>query len=197
MSAQGPDNSDIKQAEPADPPAYGAVSAWLFFLLPAVLGTAADLWAKAVTFPDGVTRDALGRLVHEQGRYARTVEVLIPGVLLQTTANEGAVFGLGQGKRVLFLVFSILALGMVGWVFATSRKRQHWLHLALGLITAGAIGNFYDRLVYSAVRDFLKFTVVWYPYIFNIADTLLCIGVPLLMICWIFDGRSKKVVAGK
>ena len=74
----------------------------------------------------------------------------------------------------------MLALGLITWVFVTSRRGQPWLHIALGLITAGAIGNLYDRAVFGAVRDFLKFTVSWYPFIFNIADVLLCVGVPLL-----------------
>jgi signal peptidase II len=96
------------------------------------------------------------------------------------------VFGIGQGKVSFFLAFSVLAMGLITWVFVTSRRNQIYLQIALGLILAGALGNMYDRAVFGAVRDFLMFTVKWYPWIFNIADVLLCVGVPLLVICWMF-----------
>ena len=183
-------------ANPSLERAYKSRWAWLRFLLPAMLGLAADLWAKEYTFPAGILRDSVThRLLFPQGRF-RDAEALIPNVLVvQTTANEGAVFGLGQGNVRFFLVFSIVALGMITWVFCTSRIKQRWQQIALGLITAGALGNLYDRATFGAVRDFLRFTVSWYPFIFNIADVLLCIGVPLLMLCWIFTKDPRKPAA--
>jgi signal peptidase II len=76
-----------------------------------------------------------------------------------------------------------------------SKARQHVLHIALGLIVAGAIGNLYDRVALHGVRDFMRFTVSWYPFVFNVADALLCIGVPLLMLCWMFEQPPKPPVA--
>jgi signal peptidase II len=203
MSDQGSDSAakdDLeyesrKDAVPADP-SYKSVGAWLRFLLPGVVGFGLDLWSKAYMFPNGVKPEALGGV----GRFARDPQVLIPNVLvMQTTCNQGAVFGIGQGKVKFFLLFSILALGMITWVFATSRRKQRWMQLALGLIVAGALGNLYDRAALGAVRDFMRFTVSWYPFIFNVADVLLCIGVPLLMLCWMFpkDAAGKKVKAEK
>jgi signal peptidase II len=87
-------------------------------------------------------------------------------------------------------------MAMILWVFATSKARQWVVHLSLGMITAGALGNLYDRAVHHGVRDMLQFYVNWYPWIFNLADVLLCVGVPLLMLCWIFakpDAASASV----
>jgi signal peptidase II len=64
--------------------------------------------------------------------------------------------------------------------------------VALGLITAGALGNLYDRATHGQVRDFILMLEHYWPYIFNIADVLLCIGVPLLMICWIFQPDPRR-----
>ena len=50
----------------------------------------------------------------------------------------------------------------------------------------------YDRALFHGVRDMLKFQVAWYPYIFNIADVLLCIGVPLLIARWLFINDDPK-----
>ena len=91
----------------------------------------------------------------------------------------------GAGISILGWAFSLFALGLIVWVFLTSLRRQWVVHLALGLITAGAIGNLYDRAVHHGVRDMFRFYVHWYPYIFNIADVLLCVGVPLLIARWL------------
>ena len=76
-------------------------------------------------------------------------------------------------------------------------------------ILAGAMGNFYDRMIAAVripnlpepitlqVRDFLDFSEVHvlglnYPYIFNIADVWLVIGVGILLLHWLFAGRGGK-----
>ncbi len=180
-------------AAPAEPAAraYRSVWAWVLFLVPAVLGLGADLWLKNWSFPLGVPADATA--MHLAGRNPATTAPMpvIPHVLaFTTTANQGAVFGIGQGKVMWFLGFSVLAAGIIVWVFATSGARQRVVHFALGLIMAGALGNMYDRAVFHGVRDMLKLQCFvwggkdWYPYIFNVADVLLCLGVPLLIARW-------------
>ena len=84
---------------------------------------------------------------------------------------------------------------VIFWVFLTSRANHRLVHITLGLITAGAIGNFYDRIVFHGVRDMLRFYVSWYPYIFNIADALLCVAVPMLMVRWLFV-KEEEGAAG-
>lgn len=190
-----PQKEPVSEA-PALQRAGGSPAAWVRLLLPAVVGVAADLWVKNWTFPDGVTAEAAAG--HElAGRFPApfSSQTLIPKVLdLTTTVNPGAVFGLGKGWLPYFLVFSVLALGLIVWVFATSR-RSHWVvHIALGLILAGALGNMYDRAVFHGVRDMFRFRVWWYPWIFNVADALLCVGVPVLMLRWLFMGEPRKAV---
>ncbi len=110
---------------------------------------------------------------------------VIPGVLnLQLTLNQGAVFGIGQGLRWIFIVVSIAAVGVVTYLFAQSVAGAWLLHLALGLILAGALGNLYDRLRFGAVRDmFLLFPEMrLWPYIWNIADASLMLGVGLVLV---------------
>lgn len=168
--------------------AFRSTRAWLLLLLPAILGLAADLSLKAWAFPDGVpTVSDLAQI--PAGRNPAQLsrpDPIIPHFLGFTTIiNHGAVFGMFQGYVAYFLLFSVVAMAMILWVFATSKARQWVVHLALGMITAGALGNLYDRAVHNGVRDMLRFEVNWYPWIFNLADVLLCVGVPLLMLCWI------------
>lgn len=114
---------------------------------------------------------------------------------LHTNFNEGALWGIGQGGAPVFAGLSILAvLGILYFLFWAGHARSLWLTIALGLVTAGALGNLYDRLglhgwkhegkaVY-AVRDFLYFRFFdqfdW--AIFNFADTYLVVGACMLVI---------------
>lgn len=118
-------------------------------------------------------------------------------VSLRLAINRGAVFGFGAGQRIFFILFTALAMlaGLV--VFARQMSdRSHVAHVAMGLALAGAVGNFYDRIVYGAVRDFLHllpgrslpFGWSWpggrtelSPWVFNVADVLLFVGLVLLI----------------
>ena len=186
--------------------AYTSLWAWALFLVPAILGLAIDLWVKSYAFPLPWENTRQGMMY--AGRHPAIDPTLlqpnppipiIPHVLgFTTTVNGGAVFGSFQGHVTLFLTFSVLALGVILWVFVTSGARHRMVHLALGLITAGALGNLYDRAKFQGVRDMLRFYVDWYPYIFNIADVLLCVGVPLLIVRWMFvkDEKNETNVTG-
>ena len=182
-----------EQSSSVAPQAARFWQAWVRFFLPVALGLWADLALKAYSFPGGVIWYEDSERFHAQGRFVGETQPLIPHVLgIVTTVNDGAVFGLGRGKVTWFVCFSLIAIGTIGWVFARSRRSQVFLHVALGLILAGALGNLYDRIVYHGVRDMLLFNVRWYPFVFNIADVLLCVGVPLLMLCWLFPGVTAE-----
>lgn len=115
------------------------------------------------------------------------------------TLNEGVIFGKFQGARSLWLVVSIAAVPVLAAVFLTSLRKPRWiLTITLGLILAGTIGNLYDRLVWGAVRDFIKFyyvrangvPAVW-P-LFNLADSCICVGVFLLTVEMLFFEEKKR-----
>ncbi len=79
--------------------------------------------------------------------------VLVPHVLeFQTTLNPGALFGIGAGHTEVFLIASVIALGLVLWMFAQTPRRWWFMHIALGAILAGALGNMYDRVTVQVVQ---------------------------------------------
>ena len=66
---------------------------------------------------------------------------------LTTSLNEGALFGIGQGRVALFAALSIVALiGILYWLFVAGAAEDLLLTVALGPVTAGILGNLYDRL---------------------------------------------------
>ena len=186
----------------------------LGFLLVVAILLAADLglkhWAfhhvadRPVVLTAQVTEDHRGFWL----RYAHEPIVVWPKVLhLQLTTNTGAVFGLGKGNRGLFIAVSALATAVIGWMFWRSPARAWGLHLALAMILAGALGNLYDRVLYSAVRDMLHMLpgvhlplgLAWpggvrdvWPWIFNLADVQLLAGVALvLIVTWRNEAKSS------
>ena len=114
------------------------------------------------------------------------------------TVNQGAVFGIGQGQRALFILVSIAAIGFLTYLFAAS-GRQRLYQVILGMLLAGVLGNMYDRIAFGHVRDMIYALPGWrwpqwfhhllpmlpgevFPWIFNVADTLLCTGVFLMIV---------------
>jgi signal peptidase II len=107
---------------------------------------------------------------------------------LRTTYNRGALWGFGQGfaySSVLFAALSILATVVITyWLFVRGGARDGLLTVALALISGGALGNGFDRVVYGHVRDFMHFHVdsIGFNFaIFNFADNMLVAGAGLLM----------------
>lgn len=169
-----------------DQPAYSSVAAWARLAAVALAGFALDMFTKWYAFS------------HLGGPGRPSRKVIIPRILLfQTTRNHGGVFGIAQGHTLMFIAVSVIALVFVLYVFAASRRRQVVLHLALGLILAGALGNLYDRVFnHGKVRDFILLVPRFWPWVFNVADAMLTVGVPLLMLCWVFERQPRETEAG-
>jgi len=164
-------------------------SRYLVFLSIATLGCLVDLLTKHWIF-DELDTPPLGRTWW-----------IWDGVFgFQTSLNEGALFGIGQGQVFLFVVLSCVALAaLVVWLFVFGAARDWLLTVALGSVSAGVLGNLYDRLglpglqwTYAtdlhavgepvhAVRDWILVMIgPWHWPNFNVADSLLVCGAALL-----------------
>ena len=100
--------------------------------------------------------------------------------------NEGAAFSMFSGWRVFLVSVSFIALLVMVVLFASRQITRKMVLFSLGCMTAGIIGNLYDRAFNSGrVRDFIDVLIPIIDYswpTFNVADSLLCIGVGLLII---------------
>jgi signal peptidase II len=113
------------------------------------------------------------------------VEVLGP-LELTLSHNRGVAFGLAGGGGVLLIAVGLVALGVVGWLFAREPTRP-WLWVATGLVAGGALGNLTDRIRANAVTDFVDLPP-WPP--FNLADMAITAGVIVLVVLYLRDAAA-------
>lgn len=138
---------------------------------------------------------------------------------VQTSLNEGALFGMGQGFSWFFSFSSLLAFAVIAlWLFGTGAAKSLTLTLVGALFTGGALGNTFDRLGFHhliwqthfipwvndvpihqpgepvyAVRDWILVMLGSYHWPnFNIADSCLVVGLILAMIHILFFAENKS-----
>ena len=108
--------------------------------------------------------------------------------------NEGIAFGLlSFDDKVLYHSLSILILIIILTIIYMIIKSNGSKKFSLILILGGALGNFYDRIAYGAVPDFIDFHLNGFHwFIFNIADIFISIGVFALIVLEIFDKKNYE-----
>lgn len=111
--------------------------------------------------------------------------------------NTGAAYGFLGGKpwaQTFFKILTVLALIMFAVIFVYSIKFDYvFLSFSMALVIGGTVGNFIDRVLYSAVSDFLNLVVFGNDIfgVFNLADVFLCVGVFLFVIhCLFLDSNA-------
>ena len=101
----------------------------------------------------------------------------------QLVWNRGVSFGLlnshgDLGRWALVAFETAVALALAVWA---RRSERPILAVALGFVMGGAIGNVIDRARFGAVVDFIDVTALHFPWVFNLADSAINIGVALLL----------------
>lgn len=185
--------------------------AWTLLLCIGVSIAALDLWTKEVAFDAlKVNMDSLEFFVDPDTgkRYARVeagVEeiVFIEGIWSWEAAmNTGAFSGWFGNFTHLLAILSFVALLVIAWILFQHLRRPEgpdfYFIVALSLLWGGTLGNFYDRAVIGAVRDFIKWyydDFVW-PN-FNIADSAICVGVAVMAVHILLDTRAQARQAAR
>ena len=113
--------------------------------------------------------------------------------------NRGAAFSFlsnASWRLPFFISVSLIAAIVILVAFQKMRDDQKLAHTSLALIFSGAVGNLIDRIRLGEVIDFLD--AHWYRHhwpAFNVADSLICVGVFLLAIDMLLEEkRLKKAV---
>ena len=111
------------------------------------------------------------------------VPLLPPALNLTLVHNAGVSFGLltgGAASRWGLTVFSLAVAAALAWWARRADKRL--TAAGLGLIMGGAVGNAADRARLGHVTDFIDASGLHFPWVFNVADSAITVGVGLLLL---------------
>ncbi len=143
-----------------------------------------------------LTADFLSKQWARNNLQLGSSQTFIPGVLNFTlTSNTGAAFSLGAGNGDFMFMLALLMTGLISaWIIKRELSSDPPINLeriGLGCILGGAIGNLLDRFILGRVTDFLEFAFVSFP-VFNVADSLIDIGIGLMLIAALTQSRPKE-----
>jgi signal peptidase II len=112
---------------------------------------------------------------------------------LRMVWNRGVSFGLMRANtdlvRWALVLLSFMISGVFLWWLRTADRRL--TGTALGLVVGGALGNVIDRIRFGAVCDFFDFSGLWFPWVFNVADSAITLGAILLAVDMVFFTESE------
>ena len=117
---------------------------------------------------------------------------------LHYVENRGAAWGFlsnyeGSWRRGFFITVGLIAVCFILYLVVRAEPERILLITSLGFVIGGALGNIADRIRYGYVVDF----IAWHPFFawptFNIADSLICVGVALLFIDGYLDQKRNPI----
>lgn len=122
----------------------------------------------------------------------KDIEVINNFFYLIYTKNNGAAFSILTGKRLFLIIITLLIIGSLIYYIIKNEISSKIEILAFSLIIGGSLGNLIDRIIRGYVVDFISVKIFGYHFpIFNIADTLICIGVFILLIIQFWKERKS------
>lgn len=154
----------------------------------------ASIWAAVI-----VALDQISKLVIINHMEPWTGKEIIPGLFnLVHVLNKGAAWGFLDDdhidwQRPLFIVISLAAVLIIGYMLMLAKDRDNWMVAGLGMIAGGAIGNAIDRIWLGSVIDFLDFYVGTYHWpAFNVADSALTVGAGCVILSTLLNRRAVR-----
>ena len=108
--------------------------------------------------------------------------------------NTGMAFGVFESDSYTYHAFSFLIflviIFLIVWLFKSNRKFEK---ISIALIIGGALGNWFDRLVYNAVPDFIDLHYLdFHWFVFNVSDIIISIGILLLILSDFFLKTNEQ-----
>ena len=133
----------------------------------------------------GVGIDQLTKILVSSNMSLYESFAVIPKVFNITyIQNRGAAFGMLSEHRWVFLIISTVAIAAIIFYMLKYKPKSKLERIAIAFMAGGGIGNMFDRIILGYVIDFIDFYAfpkVW-SYIFNVADSFVCIGAGLLIL---------------
>jgi len=145
----------------------------------------------------GLVVDQLAKLYIDRSMQMFQSIPVIDGLFNITyVRNKGAAFSFlshASWRLPFFIAISAVAAVVIVIAFNRLRSDQRLAQVSLAMIFSGAVGNLIDRVRRGEVVDFLD--VYWRTYhwpAFNVADSLICVGVALLAVDMLREEQRRK-----
>jgi len=102
--------------------------------------------------------------------------------------NKGIAFGLlSVNQSMIYNMITIMISNIIIVILFMMWKNENIQRYFLALVAGGALGNLYDRIVYTAVPDFIDLHFYGFHwFVFNVADIFITIGVFCLILVELF-----------
>jgi signal peptidase II len=127
-----------------------------------------------------------------------TVDIYVtPYLNLFLIWNKGIAFGLfSANEGTIYNIITLIIGFMIIIILFIMLKNNNIQRYFLGLIAGGALGNFYDRIIYTAVPDFIDLHFYGFHwFVFNVADIFITVGVLCLILVELF--YNNKIINEK
>jgi signal peptidase II len=117
---------------------------------------------------------------------------LTPYLNLFLIWNKGIAFGLlSMNESLIYNIITIIIGLIIFVILFMILKNNNIQRYFLILIAGGASGNFYDRILYGAVPDFIDLHFEeFHWFVFNVADIFITVGVLCLILVELFDNKK-------
>ena len=182
----------------------GGLSKWALLAAIFAVMVVSDQWSKFLAV-DRLTwafqrAGATGAVAKVQAFYeaknleglARPPHVVWDPMWRMTYAeNPGAAWGMLRDlpagfRHGFFVLMTLGALGFILWYYRKLRNDERFMQVALSFVFSGAVGNLLDRLARGYVIDFVQWhwwrnPQLYWP-IFNLADSLIVVGVAMILL---------------
>lgn len=141
-------------------------------------------WVGLLLAADQATK-VLARAALAEGQ----THALWPGRIEFTLVyNEGIAFGMFPGVGIYLAPLAVIVAFVAGWAYVRSQKNDRIFRVGMVLLSAGALGNFVDRVfLRGKVTDFIDLKFI---HVFNLADACITTAAALLFVHWLLEAGS-------
>jgi signal peptidase II len=119
---------------------------------------------------------------------------IIPSLIeFRYTENTGASFSMLSGQTWLFILVSSVFSCVLIYIIIARKINNGWLITAAAFMTAGGLGNLWDRIFNGYVVDYIF--IYFFPAIFNVADIFITLGAVICaieIVVQICKGTAQK-----
>ena len=109
--------------------------------------------------------------------------------------NKGVAFGLlSMNESMIYNAITLIIGFIIIIILFMMWKNDNIQRYFLALVAGGALGNFYDRIVFTAVPDFIDIHFHGFHwFVFNVADIFITVGVfCLILVEFFYNNKITK-----